>query len=105
MKKQKGHSLVEVLIALAMSVFLIFGALYVVGIILTGSNVSEKRVELVDELDTRINDFVLSKSFNTDSLGNMTFQKNVGSGNVLEFVGENSKYNIKVFKNSFSIVT
>ena len=105
MKKQKGYLLIEVLIAMSITMFLLFGALYVVGSILSGSALSEKRVELVDELDTRINNFVLSNSFNSDSLGDMTFNQGISSGGILTFVGENSNYNITVVKNSFAIVT
>ena len=103
MKTQKGFTLVEVLIAAAMVGFLLFGALYVVGNILTGSALSEKRVELTDELDTRINQFVLNGTFDDSTSGNMTFSEGVSTNGVLEFTGTNSAYNLTIVKNSFDI--
>jgi type II secretory pathway pseudopilin PulG len=103
MKTQKGFTIVEVLISAVMVGFLLFGALYVVGNILTGSALSEKRVELTDELDTRINAFVLNGTFDESPSGDMTFSEGVNTNNVLEFTGTNANYNLTITKSTFDI--
>ena len=103
MKTQKGFTIVEGLVAAAIVGFLLFGTLYVVGNILTGSALSEKRVELTDELDSRINTFVLNGTFDDSPSGDMTFSEGVNATGVLEFTGTNATYNLTIVKNTFDI--
>lgn len=104
MKKQKGFLIVEALSATAVVAFLLLGSTYVISNILMNSAVSDKKIMLTDELDTRINLFALTGKFDSKVDGDMTFEQEETGNKLLKFVGENKDYNIKISKYSFSFV-
>ncbi|MBK2044757.1 prepilin-type N-terminal cleavage/methylation domain-containing protein [Allofrancisella guangzhouensis] len=101
MIRKKGFSLLEVLIASAITIFLLFTAFYAIGNLLSGSILAEKKVELADELDNRINHFFVTKVFDDSPSGEMTFANLGSNANIITFIGTNSIYNISITKRIF----
>lgn len=67
-KANKGFTIIEVLIVAALGLFTLMTAFYAIGNILSNAILTEK-VELVDELETRVDEYMLTGSFDDNSLG------------------------------------
>ncbi|MDE4969744.1 PulJ/GspJ family protein, partial [Francisella tularensis] len=68
-KANNGFTLIEVLIVAALGLFTLMTAFSAIGNILSNAILSEKKVELVDELETRVYEYILTCSFDDNSLG------------------------------------
>ncbi|ADA79272.1 type II secretion system protein [Francisella tularensis] len=68
-KANKGFTIIEVLIVAALGLFTLMTAFYAIGNILSNAILTEKKVELVDELETRVDEYMLTGSFDDSSLG------------------------------------
>ncbi|MED7788326.1 type II secretion system protein [Francisella sp. 19X1-34] len=95
--RNKGFTILEVLISSALVMFLFFTIFYTIGNIISRAILIEKKVELADELDDRVSDFMLSGTFNDNSLGNITFSKSSDLGeSIQEFVATNPDMELTV---------
>ncbi|KEI35284.1 hypothetical protein FRA_36c08520 [Francisella sp. W12-1067] len=103
MIRKKGFSLLEVLIASALVIFLLFAVFYAIGNLLSGSILAEKKVKLNSELDDRINHFFITGTFDDSTSGEMDFANSGESDSILTFTGTNSSYNISVTKRLFKL--
>ncbi|MDE5000667.1 type II secretion system protein, partial [Francisella tularensis] len=65
----KGFTIIEVLIVAALGLFTLMTAFYSIGTILSNAILTENKVELVDELETRVDEYILTGSFDDNSLG------------------------------------
>lgn len=98
---KKGFTLIEVIIAAAVGVFLLFTVFYMIGNILSKAILTEKKVELVSELDSRVDEFMLTGEFDDSELGDMTFVEGLRSGSVFEFAGSNSDFSLNIIKRAY----
>ncbi|AJI47902.1 prepilin-type N-terminal cleavage/methylation domain-containing protein [Francisella philomiragia] len=105
-KNFKGFTFIEVLIASILSIFVLIAAFYAIGNILSSAVLSEKKVELVDELESRVDNYMLTGNFDDSPLGNITFSR-VGSGSsvIREFVATNPDFSLQVVKRTYSVAT
>jgi hypothetical protein len=88
--KNKGFTILEVLISSALAMFLFFAVFYTIGNIISKAILMEKKVELVDELDNRVNDFMLTGTFDESAIGDITFSKSSNLGeSIQEFIATN----------------
>ncbi|WP_236939867.1 type II secretion system protein [Francisella uliginis] len=101
--KNKGFTILEVLISSALAMFLFFAVFYTIGNIISKAVLIENKVELADELDDRVNDFMLTGAFDDSSLGNITFLKSLSPGaSILEFVATNPDMSLTVTKRVYA---
>ncbi len=105
-KKYKGFTFLEVLIASLLGVFALIAAFYAIGNILSNAVLSEKKVELVDELEARVDNYMLTGNFDDSAQGNITFSRvDDGSSAIREFVATNPDYSLQAVKRTYSAVT
>jgi prepilin-type N-terminal cleavage/methylation domain-containing protein len=99
---QKGFSLVEVMIAASIGVFLLFSTFYVLGNIMTKIVLVEKKVEMINELDKRIGLYMLTGEFNDEASLGMSFSVlDVEGGSLKEFKVTDSDFGLEVTKMSY----
>ncbi|AJI54368.1 putative pilus assembly protein [Francisella philomiragia] len=103
-KNFKGFTFIEVLIASILGIFVLIAAFYAIGNILSNAVLTEKKVELVDELEARVDNYMLTGNFDDSPLGNITFSR-VGSGSsvIREFVATNPDFSLQVVKRTYSV--
>ncbi|APC95399.1 type II secretion system protein [Francisella tularensis subsp. novicida] len=105
-KANKGFTIIEVLIVAALGLFTLMTAFYAIGNILSNAILTEKKVELVDELETRVDEYMLTGNFDDSSLGNITFSRvDSGSSMIREFVATNPDFSLQVTKRTYSVTT
>ncbi|MED7819880.1 MULTISPECIES: PulJ/GspJ family protein [unclassified Francisella] len=99
MKRQQGLSLIESLISSFIGLFIVTSSFLVINSTIMTSVASEKRVQLTEELDKKINYYILTGSFNKGSIeGNDFFKSKASSSSLVKFVGTNEKSRITVSK-------
>ena len=101
-RKNKGITFIEVIIALAILIFLFFAVFYTLGNVLTGGILAQKKMELINELDGRVNHYGVTGDFDDTSSDGMTFTETSISGMVKEFVANSQAYGISVIKRSYA---
>ncbi|APC92195.1 MULTISPECIES: type II secretion system protein [Francisella] len=104
-KSNKGFTIIEVLIVAALGLFVFMTAFYAIGNILANAILTEKKVELVDELETRVDEYMLTGDFNDSSFGDISFSKVNSGGGIREFTATNNKFSIQVIKRAYSNVS
>jgi type II secretory pathway pseudopilin PulG len=102
MKKNKGITFIEVIISLVILLFLFFAVFYTLGNVLSGSILAQKKVEIINELDTRVNHYDITGSFDETSSNGITFSQTSISAMVKEFVASSQAYGISVLKRSYA---
>lgn len=101
--KNKGFTILEVLISSALAMFLFFAIFYTVANIISKAVLIEKKVELADELDNRVCNFMLTGVFDDSSIGNITFSKSQNLGqSIEEFVATNPDMSLTVAKRVYA---
>lgn len=73
--KQRGITLVESMISIAILMFLLFAFFLVFNSTILSSSTLNKQVDMTSVLDQRIDDYVLTGSFNDTSSGSMVFSQ------------------------------
>ena len=101
MIRQKGITLVEMLISAAIVIFLLFTVFYTFGNILSESILIEKKVSLTNELDHRIKEYIISGEFDTSDDGDMSFNSLGVTNNIAEFKATNNNYNLDIEQKTF----
>lgn len=105
-KANKGFTIIEVLIVAALGLFTLMTAFYAIGNILSNAILTEKKVELVDKLETRVDEYMLTGNFDDSSLGNITFSRvDSGSSMIREFAATNPDFSLQVTKRTYSVTT
>jgi type II secretory pathway pseudopilin PulG len=99
--KNKGMTLVEKLAAAAILLFLFFMAFYTLGNILSGAILAEKKVQLIDELDKRVNAYELDSSFDTSTSEDMSFSEVNANNEIIDFTATNSNFSLSIVKRAF----
>ncbi|AXA33443.1 prepilin-type N-terminal cleavage/methylation domain-containing protein [Francisella adeliensis] len=106
MKKNKGFTLIETIIAVTITIFLLFAVFYAIGSVLSGSVLTEKNVDLTDELGRRINEYIISGEFDASDDNGMEFSKEEKVNNIIAFHATNSDFGLnitkKVYENDIS---
>lgn len=100
--KSRGFTILEVLISSALAMFLFFTIFYAIGNIISKAILIEKRVELADELDSRISDFMLTGQFDDSSTTNMSFSKAIGADNIQIFTAVNENFDLQIIKRAYA---
>lgn len=99
----KGFTLIEVLIAAALGVFLLFAVFYAVGSILSKAILTEKKIDLVNELDKRVDRFMLTGEFEEGTFEDMVFSEVSNSSPILfEFKAVNENFSLDITKKAYS---
>lgn len=105
-KANKGFTIIEVLIVADLGLFTLMTAFYAIGNILSNAILTEKKVELVDKLETRVDEYMLTGNFDDSSLGNITFSRvDSGSSMIREFAATNPDFSLQVTKRTYSVTT
>jgi type II secretory pathway pseudopilin PulG len=73
--RQQGITLVESMISIAILMFLLFAFFLVFNSTILSSSTLNKQVDMTSALDQRIDDYVLTGSFNDTSSGSMVFSQ------------------------------
>ncbi|WP_231865150.1 type II secretion system protein [Francisella hispaniensis] len=102
-KAIKGFTIIEVLIVAALGLFTLMTAFYAIGNILSNAILTEKKVELVDELETRVDEYMLTGNFDNSSLGDISFSE-ASSGSIREFTATNNKFSLEAVKRAYASV-
>ena len=98
-KKQSGVSLIETVISSCIILFILSSSFLVFDSNMINSAVSQKRVELVNQLDKKINQYLLTGVFNTSSIGQSTFfYRKASSHKLVKFVAKDTASDVEVSK-------
>ncbi|MFT5950762.1 MAG: hypothetical protein ACI9BN_001015 [Francisella sp.] len=98
-REQSGVSLIETVISSCIILFILSSSFLVFNSNMINSSVSGKRVELVDQLDRKINKYLLTGVFSTSRIGQSTFfYKKASSPKLVKFVAKNTAFNVEVSK-------
>ncbi|API86151.1 PilW family protein [Francisella uliginis] len=99
-KRHKGLSLIESLISSAIGLFILTSSFLVINSTLMTSVTSEKKVQLSQELDKKVDSYILTGKFDKNSTqqGNDFLKVKGSSSNLVKFVGENKESGITVSK-------
>ncbi|MFT4694485.1 MAG: hypothetical protein ACI8TE_001401 [Francisella sp.] len=98
-REQSGVSLIETVISSCIILFILSSSFLVFNSNMINSSVSGKRVELVDQLDRKINKYLLTGVFSTSRIGQSTFfYKKASSPKLVKFVAKNTVFNVEVSK-------
>lgn len=101
LKRIKGISIIESLIAISILLFLFFAAFYTLGNILGGTVLTEKKTQLINALDFHVNDYMLTGNFDESASGDITFSREtIGSTEV--FKAYNVSSGLSVLKRTLS---
>ena len=73
--KMAGMSIIEVMIAIAMLLFVSYATLMVLSSGMSTTIYLSKKVDLVDELDYRVSEYIISNSFDGTASGSSSFVK------------------------------
>lgn len=95
----KGFTIIEVLIIAALGLFTLMTAFYAIA----NTILTEKKVELVDQLEIRIDEYMLTGNFDNSSLVDISFSK-VSSGSIDEFTVTNNRFSIEVVKRAYASI-
>ena len=102
MKKNKGITFIEVMIAVAILLFLFFAVFYTLGNVLSGGILAQKKVQMINELDNRVNHYDVTGDFDSATSNGMTFTETSISSMVKEFVISSQAYGMSVIKRSYA---
>ncbi|WP_261986280.1 type II secretion system protein [Francisella philomiragia] len=100
-KNLKGFTFIEVLIASILGIFVLMAAFYAIGNILSNAVLTEKKVELANELESRVDNYMLTGSFDDSSSGDLTFSRVDSGSGIREFVGTNSSFSLQIIKRAY----
>ncbi|MEY8766550.1 MULTISPECIES: PulJ/GspJ family protein [Francisella] len=104
-KKRKGFTFLEVLIASLLGVFVLIAVFYAVGNILSNGVLTEKRVELANELEARVDNYMLAGNFDDSPSGDLAFSRVDSGSGIREFIGINSNFSLQVIKRAYVPIT
>ncbi|WP_052399173.1 type II secretion system protein [Candidatus Francisella endociliophora] len=104
MKNNKGFSMIELMITVVLIVFLLFAVFYAISSVISGSILTEKRVELTNQLDKRVNEFMVTGEFDTSDADGITFAKLDSDDEVAEFSATNEAFSLTIIKRAFEII-
>ncbi|GMN89431.1 type II secretion system protein [Francisella sciaenopsi] len=104
-KNLKGFVFLEVLIASILGIFVLIAAFYAIGNILSNAVLTEKKVELANELESRVDNYMLTGSFDDSSFGDLTFSRVDSGSGIREFVGTNSSFSLQIIKRAYAPIT
>ncbi|MEY8702743.1 type II secretion system protein [Francisella philomiragia] len=97
--KQKGVSLVESIISSGLILFVLSSSFLIINSSITTSVITEKKTQLIQQLDKKIADYILTGRFNDQTIGDDYFsQKKVNDSKMIKFVAKNKDFNICVSK-------
>lgn len=97
--KKYGLSLIETLISVALLLFTLFAMFLVFDSTVLSSNTVDKKVELSDALNDRVDDYNLTGVFDTSSLGSITFtQQQTNDPNIIRFTANEKNIDISISK-------
>lgn len=95
--KQQGLSLVESIISSGLILFVLLSSFLVINSVITTSVTVEKKVQLSQQLDKKIAQYILTGKFSTTSIAKSDFlQTKSSNSNLVKFVGINQNFGIKV---------
>ena len=98
-KKQIGVSLIETVISSCIILFILSSSFLVFNSNMVNSAVSEKKVELANQLDRKINKYLLTGVFSTSRIGQSTFfYRKASSHKLVKFVAKNTAFDVEVSK-------
>lgn len=98
-RKQRGVSLIETVISSCVILFILSSSFLIFNSNIVHSSVSEKKVKLVNQLDKKISDYLLTGVFNTSKIGQNTFFYTKASNpKLIKFVAKDSTFAVKVSK-------
>lgn len=98
-KKQQGVSLIETVISACIILFILSSSFLVFSSNIVHSSVSEKKVELANQLDKKINTYLLTGVFSTSRVGQSTFfYKKASSPKLVKFSAKNTAFDVQVSK-------
>ncbi|MEY8714038.1 type II secretion system protein [Francisella philomiragia] len=104
-KNLKGFVFLEVLIASILGIFVLIAAFYAIGNILSNAVLTEKKVELANELESRVDNYMLTGNFDDSSFGDLTFSRVDSGSGIREFVGTNSSFSLQIIKRAYAPIT
>lgn len=97
--KQKGLSLIESVISSGVMLFVLSSVFLVINSTITTSVSIEKRTLLAEQLNRRIDNYILTGRFDTTSVENKDFSQSKSSNSKLaKFVGKDKEFGITVSK-------
>nr|WP_235261373.1 hypothetical protein [Francisella sp. FSC1006] len=99
LRKQKGLSLIESVISSGLVLFMLSSSFLVINSTIKTSVNTEKKTLLAEQLDKKIDYYILTGRFSTSSVDNNTFTQTKSSNSKLaKFIGKNNDFGITVSK-------
>ncbi|APC92200.1 MULTISPECIES: type II secretion system protein [Francisella] len=97
--KQRGLSLVESIISAGLILFVLSSSFLVINAAVKTSVTVEKKVQLTQRLDKKIDQYILTGRFNTIAIGNSDFlQVKSSNSKLIKFVGVDKDFGIRISK-------
>ena len=98
-KNQSGISLIETVISSCIILFILSSSFLVFNSNMVNSTVSKKKVELANQLERKINKYLLTGMFSTSRIGQSTFfYRKASSPKLIKFVAKNTAFDVEVSK-------
>ncbi|WP_150466781.1 type II secretion system protein J [Francisella sp. SYW-9] len=98
-KRQKGLSLIESVLSSVIGLFILTSSFLVINSTIMTSVTSQKRVQLNQELEKKIDHYILTGNFNSTSIqGNEFLKSKASNSSLVKFVGKNKESGIAVSK-------
>ncbi|AXH30351.1 MULTISPECIES: hypothetical protein [Francisella] len=99
-KYLQGISLIEAIISISIILFILTAFSLLISSTIINNTLADKKVELIDTLDQRIEDYSMLGSFDTTSSGSITFsQSDVNENpNLIRFEASNTAFDISISK-------
>ena len=97
--KQRGLSLVDNIISSGLILFALFSSFLVINAAIKTSVTVEKKVQLVQQLDKKISQYILKGKFNHMPVSNSDFlQAKSSNSKLVKFVGIDKNFGIRISK-------
>ncbi|AJI53428.1 type II secretion system protein [Francisella philomiragia] len=97
--KQKGASLVESIISSGLILFVLSSSFLIINSSITTSVIAEKKTQLIQQLDKKIADYILTGKFNTKTIDDdYFFQKKVNDSKLTKFIAKNKDFDLCISK-------
>jgi hypothetical protein len=98
-KRQEGLSLIESVLSSMIGLFILTSSFIVINSTIMTSVTSQKRVQLNQELEKKIDHYILTGSFNNTSIqGNDFLESKTSNSSLVKFVGKNKESGITISK-------
>jgi len=98
-KKQSGISLIESVVSSCIVLFILTSSFLVFNSSMINTVVSKKRVELANQLDRKVNKYLLTGVFSTSRIGQSTFfYRKASSPKLVKFVAKNTAFDVEMSK-------